>query len=192
MEQERSFGYTVILGICTIASVALIGKMAFYEPVGLHRPHAAVENAIAGETIAENEVSLSGAELTTILRAALPEGTPIGDIRLSPHADGTVEASGSLEKEKLQASLTGVPRTLMLLMPERTALRAVLSAGCDRESGRLLLTVESVEAGGYGLPSGLSSLLSDQLSAAANQALSERGVQFSGIRISEDQIAFTL
>ena len=81
---------------------------------------------------------------------------------------------------------------LMLLMPEHTALRAVLSVGCDRGTGRLLLTVESVEAGGYGLPSGLSSLLSDQLSDAANQALSERGVQFSGIRISEDQIAFTL
>lgn len=196
MEQERSFGYTVILGVCAVASAALIGKMAFYEPVGVHRPHAAVENAIAGgmlptgEGQAENEVTLTGAELTTLLRAALPENTPIGDIRLSPRANGTLEASGSLEKSRLE--LSGASRTLLLLMPEQISLGAVLRAGCERSSGELQLTVESIEAGGYGLPDGLSGLLSEQLTAAANQALSSRGIHFSSVRISEDRISFAL
>ncbi len=195
MEQERSFGYTLILGICAAMSAALLGRMALYEPVGLHRPHAAVENAVAGQAALpadENEIALSGAELTTLLRAALPENTPVGDIRLRPHANGTVEASGNLEKEKLQSSLNGVSRTLLLLMPERCTLQAVLRAGCDRDTGALRLTVESLEAGGFGLPSGLSELLSSQLSSAANQALSARGIHFSSVRISEDQIAFAL
>ncbi|MCI8856872.1 MAG: hypothetical protein HFH26_10065 [Clostridiaceae bacterium] len=194
MEQDRSFGYTVILGVCVAASAVLLGRMALYEPAGLHRPHAAVENAAFGSAVpeTENEITLTGAELTTLLRAALPENTPVADIRLSPHADGTVEASGSLEKGRLQASIGEVPRTLLLLMPDRLALRAVLSAGCDRSSGLLRLSVESVEAGGFGLPHRLSEVLSDQLSAAANQALAERGIRFSSVRISEDRIAFSL
>jgi len=79
-----------------------------------------------------------------------------------------------------------------IVVPERLALRAVLSAGCDRSSGLLRLSVESVEAGGFGLPQKLSEILSDQLSAAANQALAERGIRFSSVRISEDRIAFAL
>ena len=100
MEQDRSFGYTVILGVCVAASAMLLGRMALYEPAGLHRPHAAVENAAFGSAVpeAENEITLTGAELTTLLRAALPENPPGADIRLSPHADGTVEASVNLEK----------------------------------------------------------------------------------------------
>lgn len=194
MEQERSFGYTVVLGVCAAASAVMIGRMAFYEPVGVHRPHAAVENAIAGGMLpageGEGEVTLTGAELTTLLRAALPENTPIGDIRLSPRANGTLEASGSLEKARLE--LTGAPRTLLLLMPERISLGAVLRAGCERSSGALQLTVESIEAGGYGLPDGLSGLLSEQLTTAANQALSARGIRFSSVRIAEDRISFAL
>ena len=194
MEQERSVLYTVILGACAVSSAVLLGRMALYEPVGLHQPHAAVENASAGAELQPEaaEITLSGAELTTLLRAALPEGVPVGDIRLHPCADGTLEASGNLEKEKLQALVTGAPRTLFLLMPERCALRAVLSAGCERDTGELRLAVETVEAGGYGLPSELSGLLSDQLSLAANEALAGRGIRFSSIRISEDQIAFAL
>lgn len=199
MEQDRSLLYTAILGICAVASITLIGRMVLYEPVELHQPRAAVENAAAGmETQTEGsapgdaEVTLTGAELTTLLRAALPEETPVVDIRLRPCADGTVEAKGDLEKEKLKALITGAPRTLLLLMPERCALRAVLSAGCDRETGELHLAVETVEAGGYGLPEELSGLLSDQLSTAANQALTGRGIRFTSIRISEDQIAFAL
>lgn len=194
MEQDRSLLYTAILGVCAAASIALVGRMVLYEPVELHQPHAAVENAAAGAQLPEEtgEITLSGAELTTLLRAALPEETPVVDIRLRPCADGTLEAAGDLSKEKLQTLVTGTPRTLLLLLPERCALRAVLSAGCDRETGELHLAVETVEAGGYGLPAELSGLLSDELSAAANQALAGRGIRFSSIRISEDQIAFAL
>lgn len=195
MEQERSFGYTVILGVCAVVSAVLIGKMVFYEPVGLHRPHAAVENAIAGSSLpvgeeALGEVTFSGAELTTLLRAALPEDAPVGDLRLRPRANGTLEASGSLEKEKLR--LSGASRTLLLLLPERVTLGAVVRAGCDRESGALQLTAESLEAGGYGLPEGLAGLLSEQLTAAVNHVLEEKGIHFSSVCISEDCITFVL
>ena len=195
MEQDRSLIYTGILGVCAAASIAIVGRMVLYEPVALHQPHAVVENAAAGAQIAEEtaaEITFSGAELTTLLRAALPEETPFGDIRLKPCADGTIEAQGDLLKEKLEALVSGTPRTLLLLMPERCALRTVLSAGCDRETGELQLAVETIEAGGYGLPTQLSGLLSDQLTAAANQALAERGIHFTSIRISEDQVAFAL
>lgn len=194
MEQDRSLFYTAIVGICAAASIALIGRMVLYEPVELHHPHATVENAAAGVQVPQEtaEITLTGAELTTLLRAALPEETPVGDIRLHPCADGTVEASGDLQKEKLQALVAGMPRTLLMLMPERCALRAVLSVGCDRENGELHLAVETIEAGGYGLPKELSGLLSDQLSDAANKALTGRGIRFSSIRVSEDQIAFAL
>lgn len=195
MEQDRSLIYTAILGVCAAASIAIVGRMVLYEPVELHRPHSPQRHAAAGAQIAEEtaaEIAFSGAELTTLLRAALPEETPIGDIRLKPCADGTIEARGDLLKEKLETLVSGTPRTLLLLMPERCALRTVLSAGCDRETGELQLAVETIEAGGYGLPVQLSGLLSDQLTAAANQALTERGIHFTSIRISEDQVAFAL
>lgn len=193
MDQERSFCYTLILGVCALISAVLLGRMLLYQPVAVHRPFAPVENAVSGSTPqSAGEITLSGEELTTLLRAALPAETPVDGVTLSLYADGTLEATGDLRKERLQKLVDGSARTLILLMPETCELRAVLSAGCDRETGELRLTVEELEAGGFGLPRELSGLLSEQLTRAANQALAEKGIRFSSIRITKDQIAFSL
>lgn len=147
MENEKSFGYTLILGVCVLISLLLIGRMLLYQPLPVHTPYA---GQILSQEQGKTMTYLSEQDVSKYLSKKLPEEVPIKDLEITLQKEGIVTATGSLRKNVLLQF--GVPKAVLLWMPEQIELSIRFTAQCDGTA--LRLSPSELKVGDVAVPAG--------------------------------------
>ena len=178
MKEEKSFLYTLVLGVCILASLVLVGKMLLYRPAPVHTPHMSQTEQEKGESGA---MYLSEGDLTELLAGELPEGFPVDGIRVTVSRTGTVTAAGTLHKDRVEG-VDGMLRAALRWLPDTVDVTAVFTAACD--GGRLVLTPTDARAAGISLPVGeLPQEWTAAIDDAVNAALTRQCGPFTSARL---------
>lgn len=193
---EKSFGYTLLLGVCMIISLLLIGKMLLYHPAPLHTPGVPQGVTTPEETEKEAEsgketMRFSEEEVARMIEARLPADFPAKGIAVSISQDGTVSAQGTVVKDKLTGYVEGgMLRSALTLLPAEFALEAGFTAESGQQDTPLVLSMQSLAAGGFSLSvSALSSALTDGLNRAVNEAIRESCPGCVSVRLEDGALA---
>lgn len=191
---EKSFGYTLLLGVCMIISLLLIGKMLLYHPAPLHTPSVPQGVTTPEEKDAESgkeTMRFSEEEVARMIEARLPADFPAKGIAVSISQDGTVSAQGTVLKDKLTGYVEGgMLRSALTLLPAEFALEAGFTAESGPRDTPLVLSMQSLAAGGFSLPvSALSSALTDGLNRAVNEAILESCPGCVSVRLEDGALA---
>lgn len=191
VENEKSFGYTLLLGVCMIISLMLIGKMLLYRPAPVHTPigQPNAEGVQQGQTEGEGSKNmwLGEDEVAQMIEQYLPGDFPAKGISVAISHNGSVCAKGTLYKDKLAGYLESgsAMRSALIFLPAQFELQADFTAACSTE-GQLTLTPQRIAAGGIELPvSALSPALSGALNEAVNQALQEKYEGYRSVRLMD-------
>ncbi len=127
MQEEKSFVYTLILGICMLLCLLMIGRMM------LGHPEAETQPVPSGEAAEEQEEQNVGFQLSEEgLREMIAQALPFApdDLSAAIRADQTISVSANVQRQTLADSGL-VPGNL------RTALLFCRTAARFRPTGRL-------------------------------------------------------
>lgn len=170
MENEKSFAYTLILGVCVLISLLLTGRMLLYQPLPAHTPYTGqISSHEQGKTI----TYLSEQDIAKYLSEKLPEEVPLKNLEITLQKEGIVTAKGMLRKNALLH--LGVPNPVLLWMPDQIPLTIQFSALCDGAAIRL--TPSDLKIGDVSVPTGhippewlsmLNETINDMLRQAAD------------------------
>lgn len=174
MKEERSFVYTLILGVCMLLCLLLIGKMLLHHPERV--PEQPPEN-IVEQGDEQMELQLNENDLGGLILQALPF-SPDG-LTVKIGNDGRVEVGASVSKQMLEDSgyVTGGMRTALLFLPDPCKLYGVWRVSAD--NGVLKLDTERAEIAGFALPAETIDALGALVSETVNGQIKEWGVAFS-------------
>ena len=117
MQEEKSFVYTLILGICMLLCLLMIGRMMLGHPEGEMQP---VPSGEAAEGQEEQNVGFQLSEEG--LREMITQALPFAPDELSAaiHADQTISVSANVQRQTLADSglVPGNLRTALLFLPD--------------------------------------------------------------------------
>lgn len=189
MKEERSFVYTLILGVCMLLSLLLIGKMLLGHPTSNETEQKTPEPAPQeGKEDTQMGVELTENDLSTLIVQALPFAPEGVAAKISK--DGTVAVSASVRKQALVDSglVEGGMRTALLFLPDECKLYGAWQTAV--RDGALTLTCTHAEIAGFAIPEEATAALSDTIAAALNRQLTEWGIALAEIECKDGSIAF--
>lgn len=195
MENEKNFGYTLLLGVCMLISLILIGKMLLYRPVPIYNPIASGQStgtqSEAGQPGEENKkLQLQEDDVARMIEEHLPQDFPVKGISVNISKDGTILADGTVYKDKLTRYISsdGMMRSALILMPSEFTLKSLFSAASG-EDGTLTLTPQQISVDGFDFPvSVFSSALTNALNQAVNAALRESFPEYHKICLEDGML----
>ncbi|WP_125114607.1 hypothetical protein [Agathobaculum sp. Marseille-P7918] len=163
MQEEKSFVYTMILGICMLLCLMMIGRMLLGHPEQSALPET--ENPTTPEQ-EETGMELRESDLCSLIEQALP--VPVQEVTAKIGADQTISVVVLVSKQSLQDSglVPGGLRTALLYLPDTCRLYGAWTASVTE--GKLVLQCQSAEIGSITVPAEMVSTLTDQLSASLN------------------------
>ena len=100
MQEEKSWVYTLILGVCMLFCLLLIGRMLLGHP-GENSP-AQTEPETDGQEDIQMGIEVGEQELSAMIAQALPFQT--GELALHIGADQTVSISATVRKKDMENS----------------------------------------------------------------------------------------
>jgi|GEM_PF-1739260 len=190
MKEERSFKYTLILGICMLLSLLLIGKMLLSSPPNVQNPphnngitenHPTPTPQPEGDT-QPMEIQLTENDMYTLITQASP--IPLQDVKVTIGQSGSVSFCASVERQTLlDSNLDGSLRTAILFLPETCGLRGEWTAYI--QDNALELDCQSAEIGGFTLPDSVSKALTEEITKVCNEAITRQNIQPSGIQFED-------
>lgn len=171
MQEEKSYVYTIILGVCMLLCLAMIGRML------LGHPEQAVPPETGSSTLPEQEetaMELREAELCDMIGQALP--VPVHEMTTQIGADKTISVVILVSKQDLQESglVPGGLRTALMFLPDECRMYGTWTASVT--NGKILLKCEKAEIGEIEIPADLVSMLTDQVAASVNEYFAQAGV----------------
>lgn len=186
MQEEKSFVYTIILGVCMLLCLLMIGRML------LGHPEQGALTEPEDQTTPQQEetgMDLHDSDLCVLIEQALP--IPVQEITAKIGADGTVSVVVLVSKQDLQESglLPGGLRTALLFLPDACRLYGAWTASVAE--GKIVLQCESAEVGGVAVPAELVTTLTDQVSAAINDYLAKEGMTPAKIEWMDGSLKLT-
>ena len=188
MEEEKSWVYTLILGVCMLLSLALIGRMLVGHPHSADQPG---DNAAQDDLPqASDAIEWTADDLSEMAAQALP--FTADDLTVQISRAGTVTLELTVSKTALSQSgfLEGRLRTALLFLPENCALHGQWRPALA--DGSIVLTDCEITAAGLTLPEALAAKLSERLSAALNDRLAvQMPAPPQTMEFDDDVIRFT-
>lgn len=171
MKEEKSFVYTIILGVCMLLCLLMIGRMLLGHPEQNALPET--DNPISPEQ-EETGMELRETDLCALVEQALP--IPVQEVTAQIGADETISVVVLVSKQDLQDSglVPGGLRTALLFLPDQCRLYGSWAASVAE--GKLNLQCQSAEIGNVTVPAEIVSAITDQLAASINEYLEQEGM----------------
>lgn len=191
MDEERSFVYTLILGVCMLLCLLMIGRMLLGHPADQIETKEPENPAQAPQTEEEEDLQmkmqLSEDDLCTMIVQALPF-SPDG-ITAKISKDGIVSLGASVQKQSLVDSglATGGMRTAVLFLPDPCKVYSVWNISA--ESGSIKLDCATMEIAGIVLPEETAAKISEQIADSLNRQLMTWGIEPKAIRFADGAIS---
>lgn len=163
MQEEKSFVYTMILGICMLLCLMMIGRMLLGHPEQSALPEMEKPTTPEQE---ETGMELRESDLCLLIEQALP--IPVQEVTAKIGADQTISIVVLVSKQSLQNSglVPGGLRTALLFLPDTCRLYGAWTASVS--DGKIALQCQSAEIGIIAVPTEMVSTLTDQLSESLN------------------------
>ncbi len=183
MEQDRSFGYTLILGTCILLCLVLVGKMMLQHAQSAPMPNT--KSSITQQQPADTAQKFTETDLAQLLTEALAADFPVRDAAVSIHADGAICVTCNADKKLLQQYLTNSSiRSALVLLPAQIPLQ--LDAMVQTQTNPPALTAVNLQMGDLQLPAAaLPAGVLQACNQALTQMLSQSGYQISDIQFEE-------
>lgn len=185
MQEEKSFVYTLILGICMLLCLLMIGRML------LGHPEAGQQPGSAGPAPDEQEETPMGFQLDEdSLRALMLQALPFipeqFDVQIC--ADETISVNATVLRRNLADSgvVPGNLRTALLFLPDSCAVSACWEVTV--QDSALVLRCRQAEIAGVSLPDEVTGALSEQIAAALNRQLAEDKVAPNGLQWEDGRL----
>ncbi|MDY3618058.1 hypothetical protein [Agathobaculum sp.] len=175
MKEERSFVYTLILGVCMLLSLVLIGKMLLHRSEQPKQPDTPPQ---ADQQQEDNmEVQIGEDDLGALITQALPFAPEELTVRIAK--SGTVEVSASVDHQALldSGAVPGSMRTAMMFLPDPCKVYGAWQV--TWQDGTLLLTAQRMEIAGFELPEQTAGALTEAIAGAVNGQIKEWGDSFA-------------
>lgn len=181
MQEERSFVYTLILGICMLLSLLMIGRMLLGHPAGTSATPQEQSGQPKGES--DMEIRLDEKDLMTLIEAALP--FPADEMQVEIGEDSTVGVRAKVRKQSIEQSglVSGNMRTALLFLPEECMVYGKWETAM--QDGMLALRCLRAELAGFSLPGEAAATFSQYLADAINGRLRELGIKLAGISCAD-------
>lgn len=175
MNQEKSFVYTLILGVCMLISLILIGKILLYRPIPIHTPivpenTTQIENEPKQEEDSTVQI-LRDADIADMISERLPENFPVTGMSVAIAQNKSIQVEGTLSKEKLKQLIPKDSRirSALLLLPSQFKIQLVLAASSS-DTGTVSLTPREIFAEGVPLP---TDILPEQVTKSLNEVVNQ-------------------
>lgn len=186
MQEEKSFVYTLILGICMLLCLLMIGRMM------LGHPEAETQPVPSGEAAEEQEEQNVGFQLSEEgLREMIAQALPFApdDLSAAIHADQTISVSANVQRQTLADSglVPGNLRTALLFLPDSCKVSANWTASV--RDGAISLQCRQAEIAGIALPEDITAALSDQIAEAINRQLAAQQIVPAELRWEDGTIS---
>ncbi|MGI6181076.1 MAG: hypothetical protein ACOYIE_03260 [Agathobaculum sp.] len=178
MQEERSFVYTIILGICMLLSLLMIGRMLLGNADGAN---GAVSEPQPQADEEENGMRLSESELGVLIEQALPFAPE--KLTVSIGADGLVQVGALVNKQALSDAATEGLRTVLLFLPEKCEVSGAWQVSA--ENGKIVLACRQITAAGFTLPEQVAQGLSERLADTLNSQIEENKIEWSQLNFTE-------
>lgn len=150
---QRSTGYTIVLGVCMLLCLLLVSKLLLGTPEASAPPTHRVVVRVTEEQIG------------TLLTEALSDrGT---EVQVHIQKEG-IEVQATLERRALETYDWG--RTLLLFLPEQCALRANWTPQYDKQTG-LMLQCQTMTIAGMDVPVQTANRITEVLTQAIQTLL---------------------
>ncbi len=193
MEEERSFVYTVILGVCMLLSLLLIGRMLLGHPdeapaaddtgQGVTQPDTGAEPQPEDEA---NEIQLTENDLSTLIVHKL-SFTP-DRIAVQISRDGTVSINATVRRDTILESgvVSGGLRTALMFMPEECGMHGAWEVSL--KDGSVVLAGGRMEIAGISLPGSAVEAATGKIAEGLNQVIAGWNIAPSGISFEDGLI----
>ena len=172
MQEEKSWVYTLILGVCMLLCLLLIGRMLLGHP-GENSP-AQTEPETDGQEDIQMGIEVGEQELSAMIAQALPFQT--GELALHIGADQTVSISATVRKKDMENSglIPGSLRTALLFLPDHCMVYGTWLV--ELQGGSVILQCQEAKIADITLTDEITNLLSEQLGAAINHILQQQKI----------------
>ncbi len=180
MKEEKSFAYTMILGVCLLLSLVMIGRMLLGRPASGKLPEQP-----EGEE--DMEIQITETMIAERIRQALPFSPD--ELTATISETGTVSVHAEIQKEKLQelGLASGNLRTALLFLPEHCDITAAWQPTV--QNGAFQLDCTEAKLAGFSVPEQAAAELTNLLADAISNMLAEQQLTLKDIRC-EDGILF--
>ena len=178
MQEEKSWVYTLVLGVCMLLCLLLIGRMLLGTPAAQTDDGAAAPES-QGQEGTQVGFTLDEQSLSALLRQALP--LQPSEMAVAIRADQTVTVSAAVRRQDLEDSglVPGSLRTALLFLPDPCRLYGVWTAAI--QDGAVALQCREAGIADLTLPEEVTAPLTGQIAAAVNQALTQQKIAPAGI-----------
>lgn len=172
MKEEKSFVYTLILGVCMLLSLVLIGKML------LHRSEPPKQPDITPQADQQQEdhmeIQINEDDLGILITQALPFAPNGLTVRIDKNS--TVEVSASVDHQSLldSGAVPGNMRTAMMFLPDPCKVYGAWQVAW--QDGALTLTAQRLEIAGFALPEQAAGALTEAIANAVNGQIQDWNV----------------
>ena len=183
MQEEKSWVYTLILGVCMLLCLLLLGRMLL--------GHAEQRAGDAGNQDTEQGETQMGIPITDeTLCTLLAQALPVQTTQLTAHigADQTITVSAAVKRQVLEDSglVPGSLRTALLFLPDPCSISVCWTVALA--DGALALQCREATLADIALPEELTAPLSEQLAAALNRALAQSKLLPAGLQWEDGRL----
>lgn len=183
MQEEKSWVYTMILGVCMLLCLLLLGRMLL--------GHAEQQSGRDGDDTGIQKEAQMGIPITDeTLCALLTQVLPVQTTQLTAHisADHTITVSAQVERQALQNSslVPGNLRTALLFLPDPCSISACWMVSAA--DGTLVLQCREATLADAVLPEEITAPLTEQLAAVLNHALEQSKLAPTDLRWEDGRL----
>lgn len=183
MQENKSFVYTMILGVCMLISLLLIAHMLLSGSPAAQQPQLPEQ-----EEGADGMIEISGTQLADMIADSIP--ISVQSLALEIDSDGSVMVQGTVKREEIREYMEdGALRTMLMFLPESCELE--LSCNVELADGTLALHDASANVAGVAVPERLMEMMVQQVNASVNASMQEYGIDAKGISFAENKIIIT-
>lgn len=171
MQEEKSWVYTLILGICMLLCLLLLGRMLLGGPV---RPSDSdsTQHEDSGQEETQMGIRIGEQELCTLIAQELPFQPE--EMTLHIGADQTISISAAVRRKELENSglVPGNLRTVLLFLPDSCKVYGAWSV--TLQDGTVELQCREAKIADIALPDEITGPLSEYIGAAINCTLEQQ------------------
>ena len=184
MQEEKSWVYTLILGICMLLCLLLIGRMLVGETARQSESETVPEHNEQEET--QMGIRIEEQALAALISQALPFQPE--QITIKIDEDQTIALTAAVRKADLSNSglVPGHMRTALLFLPDQCKIYACWTASAT--DGVVTLRCREAEIAGFGLTEEITTPLTEQLSNIINRVLKQQQIAPEAIEWEDGQL----
>ena len=183
MDEERSFCYTLIIGVCIIICCLLLGRMLLFPPTSPSSPTQETEIQNNKEENEQESIVYSEAEIMELLQSSVPNNT-IQNLNLKLRSNGTVYLSGTVDrKDILQAAGNSF---LLRFLPAKNNVEALFTL--KAVDGKAVFQANEIKVSGISLPNAMQDEISDMPSETLNNVLEDANISPKSILVTKGKL----